>query len=136
MVACFAVGGAWFALIKQRHILIPVTSMTGAVFFLFGGCLLLTGANPKMFTSMSPNGFLITLAVLFLLLTAAGVFVQYKYTAKKQLATVEVNGEKVIVVKKSKFKYILLALGCWPFGSQNMYAGRYVKGSIQFTTMQ
>ena len=56
---------------------------------------------------------------------------QYKYTAKKQLATVDVNGEKVIVVKKSKFKYILLALTCWPFGSQNMYAGRYIKGSIQ-----
>lgn len=131
MVACFAVGGAWFALIKQRHILIPVTSLTGAVFLLLGGCLLLTGASPKLFTSMSPSGSLITLAVLLLLLTAAGVFVQYKYTAKKQLATVEDNGEKVIVVKKSKFKYILLALGCWPFGSQNMYAGRYVKGSIQ-----
>ena len=131
MIACFAVGGAWLALIKQRHILIPVTSLTGAGFFLFGGCLLLTGANPKIFTSMSPIGFLIALAVLLLLLVAAGVFVQYRYTAKKQFATVEVDGEKVVVVKKSKFKYVLLALTCWPFGSHNMYAGRYVKGSIQ-----
>ena len=131
MVCCFAVGGAWFALIKQRHILIPVTSLTGAIFLLFGGCLLLTGTNPKMFTSMSPIGFLTTLAVLLLLLTAAGVFVQYKYTAKKQLATIEADGKKVVVVKKSKFRYVMLAFMCWPFGSHNMYAGRYVKGSIQ-----
>lgn len=131
MVTCFAMGGAWLALLKQRHILIPVTSLTGACFFVCGGCLLLAGANPQIFTSMSPIGFLITLGTLLLLLTAVGIFVQYKYTAKKQLATIEVSGEKVVVVKKSKFRYVMLAFMCWPFGSHNMYAGRYVKGSIQ-----
>ena len=131
MVVCFAVGGAWLALIKQRHILIPVTSLTGAYFFMFGGCLLLAGANPQIFTAMSPIGFLITLGVLLLFLAAVGVFVQYKYTAKKQLATVGVDGEKVVAIKKSKFRYVMLAFMCWPFGSHNMYAGRYVKGSIQ-----
>lgn len=131
MITCFAVGGAWLALIKQRHILIPVTSLTGAASLVVGVCFLLMGMNPKMFTSMTPIAFLITVGVVLLLLAALGVFVQYKYTAKKQLATVEVDGEKVVVVKKSKFKYVLLALMCWPFGSHNMYAGRYVKGSIQ-----
>ena len=115
----------------QRHILVPVTALTGAVFFVFGVCLLLAGAKPQVFAAMSPAGFLITLGVLLLLLVAASIFVQYKYTAKKQLATVEVDGEKVVVVKKSKFRYIMLAFVCWPFGSHNMYAGRYVKGSIQ-----
>jgi hypothetical protein len=131
MVVCLAMGGAWLALLKQRHILIPVTSLTGASFLVFGGCLLLAGANPQIFTSMSPAGFLITMGVLLLLLAAVGIFVQYKYTAKNQLATIEVGGEKVVVVKKSKFRYVMLAFMCWPFGSHNMYAGRYVKGSIQ-----
>jgi len=131
MVACFAVGGAWLALIKQRHILIPVTSLTGAGFLVLGVCLLLMGKNPKIFASMTPGVFLITLGVVLLLLAAVGVFVQYRYTAKKQLTMVDIEGEKVVVVKKSKFRYVLLALGCWPFGSHNMYAGRYVKGTIQ-----
>ena len=131
MIACFAVGGAWLALIKQRHIIIPVTSLTGAASFVFGICLLLTGMNSKMFSSMTPIAFLITFGVILLLLAAVGVFVQYKYTAKKQLSTIEANGEKIVVEKKSKFKYVMLALICWPFGSHNMYAGRYVKGSIQ-----
>ena len=131
MVVCFAVGGAWLALIKQRHILIPVTSLSGAASLVVGVCLLLMGMNPKMFTSMTPIAFLITLGVVLLLLAAMGVFVQYKYTAKKQLAMAEVDGAKIVVVKKSKFRYVMLALMCWPFGSHNMYAGRYIKGSIQ-----
>lgn len=132
MLAVVGVAGGCLALIKQRHIIIFVTALTGSAFFVFGALVLLAGANAQMFATMSPKAFVVTLGLLYLVFAGIGVFVQYKYTAKR--ATVVVEGEDgttTVVVKKSKFLYVCLACTLGYIGVHSMYAGRYVKGSIQ-----
>lgn len=131
MFAVFGVAGGCFALIKQRHIIIVVTALTGAFFFVIGITALFAGASIQSFASVTPSVFMITLCVIYLVIAAVGIFVQYKYTVKQKLTTVEEDGKQVTVVKKSKFCYVLLALTFGYIGVHSLYAGRYVKGAIQ-----
>lgn len=64
----FACGVA--AVIYRKHIVIPVSSFSGAWMLALGLVFLLKGMHPVLF---------LLLVVLF---TAGGIFVQYKYTAK------------------------------------------------------
>ena len=64
----FACGIA--ALIYRKHIVIPVTALSGGIMLAVGFAFLFGGIHPYLFMA------------LFVLFVAGGIFVQYKYTAK------------------------------------------------------
>ena len=131
MLATFGVAGGCVALIKQRYLIVPATAITGAVCFVLGVCAMFGGANPQIFGSASLTSFMCTIGAIMVVLAAAGIFVQFKYTAKVPTKLVTVDGEQVEVAKKSKACYILLGLAFGGLGVHNVYAGRYIKGGIQ-----
>ena len=67
------------AVIFRKHIVIPVSALSGAWMLAFGLAFLFKGMHPVLF-------FL--LAVLF---TVSGIFVQYKFTAKSRSDTATVK---------------------------------------------
>ncbi len=58
------------AVIYRKHIVIPVTALSGGWMMAFGLAFLFKGIHPVLFL------------LLFILFTAVGIFVQYKFTAK------------------------------------------------------
>lgn len=68
--------------IFRKHIVIPVSALSGAWIFALGLAFLFKGMHPVLF-------FL--LGVLF---TVSGIFVQYKFTAKSESDTATVKEEK------------------------------------------
>jgi TM2 domain-containing membrane protein YozV len=130
MFAVLGVAGGCFALIKCRDILVFVTSLTGSVFFVFGVNVLIGSKNPQLFTGMTPTAFAVSLIIEYIIATAIGVFVQYKFTLPKSVIE-NPDGEKVKAVEKSKFVYIVLALSLGYIGVHSLYARQYRKGFVQ-----
>lgn len=117
LLMCCGVAGGVIALIKQKHIVIVATSITGGVFLTFAAF------------AFAATGSIGAMLATCLVISGAGIFVQYKYTASKSF--VKTDDSSVAVVKKSKAKYVLLALTFGYLGVHNFYAGRYCKGGIQ-----
>jgi TM2 domain-containing membrane protein YozV len=130
MTAVLGVAGGCFALIKCRDILVIVTSLTGAAFFVFGVNVLVGSIYPQFFTEMTPTVFVVSLMVEYVIASASGVFVQYKFTLPKKVLETD-DGKTVEVVKKSKFVYRILALSLGSIGVHSLYARQYRKGVIQ-----
>ena len=70
------------AVIFRKHIVIPVSALSGAWMLALGLAFLFKGMHPVLF---------LLLAILF---TASGIFVQYKFTAKAVKKEVETKGDK------------------------------------------
>lgn len=132
LLACMGVAGGVFALIKQKHIIVIVTALSGTFLFLFGSLIMLTCVNHSLL-NMSAGVLISVISLLFCLIAGAGIFVQYKYTADKATMIVAVDGEKKVIPNKSKFKYFILACGFGFLGVHSFYAGQYKKGFIQLT---
>ena len=129
MFAVIGVAGGCFALIKSRNIYAIVTALTGACFVVIGMNVMIGSYNPNVFVGASSSKLLIVWAIEYIVFSVVGIFIQYKYTLPKD--TVKSEDGEIVVSKKSKVKYVLLALTFGPIGVHNMYAGRYKKGLIQ-----
>ena len=70
VLSLIGIGCGVVAVIYRKHIVIPVAAISGGTMLSFGLLFLLGGMNPYVFLA------------LMVLLIAAGIFVQYRFTAK------------------------------------------------------